>query len=181
MNYEKEQLINCLRGCVIVFIALFTSWSALTSAALPDEQAQLTAAPQVPPPITRNHPAKVIVKLDTIEKVGQLSDGVEYTFWTFGGDVPGHFIRVREGDEIEFHLNNHPSSKMPHNIDLHAVTGPGRWRNVFIYCAGAFFTVFFQSTQSGFICLPLRDRASWYAHRERDVRVDFGGTGRRVA
>ena len=34
-------------------------------------------------------------------------------------------IRVREGDEVEFHLSNHPDSKMPHNIDLHAVTGPG--------------------------------------------------------
>jgi nitrite reductase (NO-forming) len=35
------------------------------------------------------------------------------------------FIRVREGDVVEMHLNNHPTSKMPHNIDLHAVTGPG--------------------------------------------------------
>ena len=35
------------------------------------------------------------------------------------------FIRVREGDFVEFHLANHPDSKMPHNIDLHAVTGPG--------------------------------------------------------
>ena len=42
-----------------------------------------------------------------------------------GGEVPGLFIRVREGDLVEFHLKNHPSSKMPHNIDLHAVTGPG--------------------------------------------------------
>ena len=32
---------------------------------------------------------------------------------------------VREGDQIEFHLKNSPTSKMPHNIDLHAVTGPG--------------------------------------------------------
>ena len=59
------------------------------------------------------------------EVVKKLADGVEYTFWTFGGDVPGRFIRVREGDVVEFHLNNHPSSKLPHNIDLHAVTGPG--------------------------------------------------------
>jgi nitrite reductase (NO-forming) len=57
--------------------------------------------------------------------VGQLADGVDYTFWTFGGSVPGRFIRVRLGDEIEFHLKNHPDSKVPHNIDLHAVTGPG--------------------------------------------------------
>ncbi|RZJ08782.1 MAG: nitrite reductase, copper-containing, partial [Rubrivivax sp.] len=48
-----------------------------------------------------------------------------YTFWTFGGTVPGSFIRVRQGDTVEFHLKNHPSSKMPHNIDLHGVTGPG--------------------------------------------------------
>jgi nitrite reductase (NO-forming) len=50
---------------------------------------------------------------------------VTYTFWTFGGTVPGSFIRVRQGDTVEFHLKNHPDSKMPHNIDLHAVTGPG--------------------------------------------------------
>ena len=92
---------------------------------LPVENAVLTAAPQVPPPITRDHAVKMVVNLETIEKVGMLSDGVEYTYWTFGGTVPGSFIRVRVGDSIEFHLNNHPSSKMPHNIDLHAVTGPG--------------------------------------------------------
>jgi nitrite reductase (NO-forming) len=50
---------------------------------------------------------------------------VDYTFWTFGGCVPGKFIRVREGDVVDFELMNHPTSKMPHNIDLHAVTGPG--------------------------------------------------------
>ena len=48
-----------------------------------------------------------------------------YTFWTFGGTVPGSFIRVRQGDTVEFHLKNHPTRKMPHNIDLHGVTGPG--------------------------------------------------------
>ena len=54
-----------------------------------------------------------------------MTDGTDYTFWTFGGRVPGKFIRVREHDLVEFHLQNHPTSKMPHNIDLHAVTGPG--------------------------------------------------------
>jgi nitrite reductase (NO-forming) len=54
-----------------------------------------------------------------------MADGVDYTFWTFGGSVPGKFIRVRQNDEVDFTLKNHPSSKMPHNIDLHAVTGPG--------------------------------------------------------
>jgi nitrite reductase (NO-forming) len=89
------------------------------------ERAVLTAAPNVPPPITRTHATKVIVELETTEEVKRLADGVEYTFWTFGGDVPGHFIRVREGDQVEFHLKNHKHATVPHNIDLHAVTGPG--------------------------------------------------------
>jgi nitrite reductase (NO-forming) len=50
---------------------------------------------------------------------------VRYTFWTFGGQVPGKFIRVRQGDVVEVHLKNDPANKLPHNIDLHAVTGPG--------------------------------------------------------
>lgn len=98
---------------------------APVAADLPVEIAVLTEAPHVPPPIARKHAAKVIVNLEVREVVKRLADGVEYSFWTFGGNVPGSFIRVREGDYVEFHLNNHPSSKMPHNIDLHAVTGPG--------------------------------------------------------
>jgi nitrite reductase (NO-forming) len=88
-------------------------------------RAILTDPPQVPPPTGRNYPAKVIVELEVIEKDMDISEGVQYTFWTFGGTVPGSFIRVRQGDTVEFHLKNHPSSKMPHNIDLHGVTGPG--------------------------------------------------------
>ncbi|SHN37933.1 copper-containing nitrite reductase [Rhizobacter sp. OV335] len=87
--------------------------------------AVLTSPPNVPPPIHRSTPAKVIVELEVIEKEMQISEGVSYTFWTFGGTVPGSFIRVRQGDTVEFHLKNHPGSKMPHNIDLHGVTGPG--------------------------------------------------------
>ena len=89
------------------------------------ETAVLTDAPLVPPPITRDHPTRVIVNLEVREVVHRLADGVDYVFWTFGGRVPGKFIRVKQGDVVEFHLNNHPHSKMPHNIDLHAVTGPG--------------------------------------------------------
>lgn len=88
-------------------------------------KAELTYAPDVPPPSNRTTPAKVIIELEVREVVSKISDGVDYTFWTFGGRVPGKFMRIRQGDTVEFHLNNHPDSKMPHNIDLHAVTGPG--------------------------------------------------------
>jgi nitrite reductase (NO-forming) len=110
---------------LLLISAMLLMSSAVHAKDLPVEQAVLTAAPQVPAPITRDYPVKMVVNLDTTEEVGRLADGVEYTFWTFGGSVPGSFIRVRQGDEIEFHLNNRPDSKMPHNIDLHAVTGPG--------------------------------------------------------
>ena len=90
-----------------------------------EENAVLTDAPNVPPPISRDHATKVVVHLEVKEVEGRLSDGVRYTFWTFGGRVPGKFIRIREGDEVEFHLDNHPDNKNPHNIDLHAVNGPG--------------------------------------------------------
>jgi len=89
------------------------------------EVAVLTHAPNVPPAITRNHATKVIVNIDVIEKTMRLADSVTYNMWTFGGEVPGTFIRVREGDLVELHLKNDKTSSMPHNIDLHAVTGPG--------------------------------------------------------
>jgi nitrite reductase (NO-forming) len=88
-------------------------------------KAVLTSPPLVPPATGRKAPAKVIVELEVRELEKEISEGVKYTLWTFGGTVPGSFIRVRQGDTVEFHLKNHPDSKMPHNIDLHGVTGPG--------------------------------------------------------
>ena len=92
---------------------------------LPTIHAVLSSPPHVPPPLHRNHAARVIVELEVVEKEMSISEGVTYMFWTFGGTVPGSFIRVRQGDSVEFHLKNSPTSKMPHNIDLHGVTGPG--------------------------------------------------------
>ena len=91
----------------------------------PDVNAVLTSPPMVPPATGRKAPARVIVELTVVEKEMPISEGVSYTFWTFGGTVPGSFIRVRQGDTVVFHLRNMPDSKMPHNIDLHGVTGPG--------------------------------------------------------
>lgn len=88
-------------------------------------RAILTSPPEVPPPTNRTKPAKVIVDLAVKEVTRPIADGTNYTFWTFGGTVPGSFIRIRQGDLVEFHLGNDAGNKMPHNIDLHAVTGPG--------------------------------------------------------
>lgn len=87
--------------------------------------AELTAPPHVPKPVGKRKAKKLIVKMEILEAEGEISNGVRYVYWTFGGSVPGSFIRARVGDEIEFHLQNHPDNKLPHNIDLHAVNGPG--------------------------------------------------------
>jgi nitrite reductase (NO-forming) len=96
-----------------------------SEAALPEVKAILTSAPLVPPPVDRPGNAKVIVSLETTEVKGTLADGVQYTFWTFGGTVPGPFVRVRVNDVVQIRLKNGEKSMHPHSIDLHAVTGPG--------------------------------------------------------
>lgn len=87
--------------------------------------AELTDPPFVPTPVGNRLAKKLIVDLEIQEREGEMVSGVKYVYWTFGGTVPGSFIRTRVGDEIEFKLKNHPDNKLPHNIDLHAVNGPG--------------------------------------------------------
>jgi nitrite reductase (NO-forming) len=112
--------------------------------------AELTVAPFVPPaPARTPHNTKVIVRLEVVEQVMRLADGVDYTFWTFGGSVPGRFIRVREGDLVEFHLANHPDNKLPHNIDLHAVNGPGGGAEASLVAPGQQATFTFRVVNPG--------------------------------
>ncbi|MCF8464060.1 MAG: nitrite reductase, copper-containing [Flavobacteriales bacterium] len=87
--------------------------------------AELTAPPFVPAPVGDRPAKKLFVDMEILEQEGTMANGVTYVYWTFGGSVPGSFIRTRVGDEVEFTLKNHPDNKLPHNIDLHAVTGPG--------------------------------------------------------
>ena len=88
-------------------------------------RAELTFAPDVPPAIKRTRPHHLVVDVEIKEVTLPIAGDTTYTFWTFGGRVPGQFIRVRQGDTVELHLKNAPDNRMPHNIDLHAVTGPG--------------------------------------------------------
>ena len=53
------------------------------------ENAVLTYAPQVPPPITRKKPAIVKVTLDSNVKIAEVKTGLQYKFWAFNDHVPG--------------------------------------------------------------------------------------------
>jgi nitrite reductase (NO-forming) len=79
----------------------------------------------VPPPIHRTQPTTVRVTLTIRELVSELADGTTYSFWTFDGTVPGPMIRVMQGDTVELTLVNPKTNLTAHNIDLHAVNGPG--------------------------------------------------------
>ena len=116
---------------------------------LPVIDAVTTHAPEVPPAIDRDYPAKVRVKMETIEKTMKMDDGVEYHYWTFNGDVPGRMIRVREGDTVEVEFSNNPSSTVPHNVDFHAATGPGGGAAASFTAPGRTSTFSFKALQPG--------------------------------
>ena len=82
-------------------------------------------AADLPGPLARRGPATVKVDLETVEVTGQLADGSTYQYWTFNRKVPGPFVRVRVGDTVEVTMKNAHDSTVPHNVDFHAVTGPG--------------------------------------------------------
>ena len=127
-----------------------TEAAAETPAAdLPVIDAVTTHAPEVPPAIDRDHPARVRVKMETIEKTMKMDDGVEYHYWTFDGDVPGRMIRVREGDTVDIEFSNNPSSTVPHNVDFHAATGQGGGAEASFTAPGRTSTFSFKALQPG--------------------------------
>jgi len=80
----------------------------------------VSAEPQAPD-------ADGIVRISLVaqEVISEISPGIYFNYWTYNNQVPGPMLRVKEGDTIELSLANHKSSLHNHNIDLHAVTGPG--------------------------------------------------------
>lgn len=113
------------------------------------EEHKFVSPPNVPAPIGDRAAKKIIVRLETIEKVGELADGTQYNFWTFNGSVPGSFIRARVGDDIELHLKNNENSTFPHNIDLHAVNGPGGGAEATFVAPGKEKVFTFKATNPG--------------------------------
>jgi nitrite reductase (NO-forming) len=83
------------------------------------------AADDLPGPLNRSTPETLQVELETVELEARLADGSSYKFWTFNGQIPGPFIRVRVGDTVEVTLKNAAHSEAVHSVDFHAVTGPG--------------------------------------------------------
>lgn len=93
---------------------------------LPAKLANVVRNPaEVPAAIGNRAPQLVKVELEAVETTGKLADGTAYTYWTYGGQVPGPMIRVRVGDTVEVHFKNAKTNTMMHSVDFHAATGPG--------------------------------------------------------
>ena len=94
--------------------------------AIPEAPVNVVRDPtDLPAPLGARGPRRIQVDLETVEVTGELADGATYRYWTFNRKVPGPFIRVKVGDTVEVNLKNHHDSIVMHNVDFHAVTGPG--------------------------------------------------------
>ncbi len=76
-------------------------------------------------PVERTGPLTITVHFQIAEGVAEVLPGTTMEYWTFNGAVPGPMIRGMVGDTVDFFLTNPPDSIMPHDVDFHAVTGPG--------------------------------------------------------
>lgn len=103
----------------------------------------------IPPPITRASSTTVHIDLTTKEVIAEIAPGVTMNYWTFDGQIPGPFLRVREGDTVELTLHNDPNSLHHHSIDLHAVTGPGGGSAVTTVAPGEAKTLTFKALHPG--------------------------------
>jgi nitrite reductase (NO-forming) len=75
--------------------------------------------------VTRTGPLTQEVHFYLSEGVANVVPGATMDYWTFDGAIPGPMIRARLGDTIDFFLHNPRESTLPHNVDFHAVNGPG--------------------------------------------------------
>lgn len=116
-----------IAGCAVPIAKPAPTTTAIPALAPAEPNAVLISRDptSVPAPITRAEARTVVVNLETKEVTGQLADGRTFSYWTFGGQVPGPLVRVKVGDTVEVHLKNNADSKNVHSIDLHAVFGPG--------------------------------------------------------
>src|SRR5680860_1354113 len=101
----------------------------------PDDEIHMSWAPEVPPAPQRSDQRTWEVHLESIERVCPLDppNGIYTEMWGFRmageSDVlcgsPGPVLRGRVGDFATISMTNLASSKHPHNIDFHSVTGQG--------------------------------------------------------
>lgn len=103
----------------------------------------------IPPPIIRTTTATDTIDITAKEVISELAPGVYQNFWTFGGKVPGPFLRVMQGDTVVINFHNDATSLHHHTIDFHAVIGPGGGAAVLMAAPGETKTLTFTALHPG--------------------------------
>ncbi|HUG34685.1 MAG TPA: copper-containing nitrite reductase [Anaerolineales bacterium] len=103
----------------------------------------------VPPAVVYNDEGIVEIEVTTREVIAEMADGTTFNYWIFDNTVPGPFMRVMEGDTVRLTIHNDETSLHPHNIDLHAVTGPGGGAAATIVAPGESKTITFKALNAG--------------------------------
>lgn len=103
----------------------------------------------LPPPITRTATTTDTIDITAKEVISQIAPGVYFNYWTFGGKVPGPFIRVMQGDTVVVNFHNDSTSLHHHTIDFHAVIGPGGGASVLMAQPGETKTLTFVALHPG--------------------------------
>ena len=127
MKLRNSSAVGVIAACVMLALAIvgfvrnsarsprvaFTDFDRTVTATTPVSDATL------PPMADAGVKAfRIPIKNATIE----ISAGVKYHAWTFGGTVPGPVIHVRQGDKVRVLVVN--EADMPHSIDFHAARIP---------------------------------------------------------
>ena len=103
----------------------------------------------VPPPLDRGEPTDVFIEMNAVEVISEVAPDSTFNYWTFNGQIPGPFLRVREGDTVHVTLSNPEENIHQHSIDLHAVTGPGGGHAVTRVNPGESKTLIFKALNPG--------------------------------
>lgn len=140
---EARSLL-CLCGAILIF-PLINACQSRNAFSESIEQSKSVPAPQeakvinsiLPGPIAEgaapvpfapvlSQSRSITVRLDVVHQVQEVADGVKMMVWTFGGQVPGPTVRVRQGDKVKFVMANRSSETaqvtppMPHSMDFHS-------------------------------------------------------------
>jgi len=80
---------------------------------------------ELPDPVDWDEPRTHEFEMTTTEVTAEIEPGVTFDYMTFDDRIPGPMVRVRRGDTVNLTLHSDEDNTMPHNIDFHAVYGPG--------------------------------------------------------
>ncbi len=123
-------IINILFYSLFILLIAFTLSFQSQAAHIAEALDVIKDPTDVPPAITRQFNETVTIDLVFEEVITDVGAGEKAWVWTFNGTVPGPMIRVMEGDTVVINVTNPDGNLLEHDIDLHAVNGPGGGANV---------------------------------------------------